>query len=260
MNIRLEKVKSHQQLHTSQDPLCKYWAIGNHIVDHFAQHARRFLEPGYVERVEQIHQDILHDKNDLGNMYNLHLALQDVRARATANLEVGDKAVRHGQWSLLQARSSRTVSQSPYYFDDADLQFLRHASFSEECATLTYHWIKSLAWPETDAGHLGCITGATLVELSLSWTCFNRKYIPVLRKDHMGIMRSFFLPGGQSARDHGLSFTESGTMLQKMIENVCGLIPQRIWPADVGRRKVSALYRLGSNRWHQGLAKRPQMP
>ena len=129
-------------------------------------------------------------------MYNLHLALQDVRARATANLEVGDKAVRHGQWSLLQAPSSRTVSQSPYYFDDADLQFLRHSSFSEECATLTYHWIKSLAWPETDAGHLGCITGATWVELSLSWTCFNRKYIPVLRKDHMGIMRSFFFVRG----------------------------------------------------------------
>ncbi|CAL1138054.1 unnamed protein product, partial [Cladocopium goreaui] len=92
-------------------------------------------------------------ENPFGACEHLDLSYRIWNIRGSVNIrleKVGDKAVRHGQWSLLQARSSRTVSQSPYYFDDADLQFLRHASFSEECATLTYHWIKSLAWPETE--------------------------------------------------------------------------------------------------------------
>ena len=73
-------------------------------------------------------------------------------------------------------------------------------------------------------------------------------------------MRLCFVSGYQAAKERGMSFTECGTMIQKMIDNTCALLPQQIFPADLVRGKVSFLYRLGSNRWHQGFPKRPQMP
>ena len=260
VNITLRKVKSHQNIKNIHDPLLKYWSIGNNYVDRVAQHACLHMESDFVSKMDQIHRDNEKDKADLENIFHLHLELQDVRARASANKDSGDKVTRHDYRSLQNAYSSWLVIDTPYSFQEADLQFLQHSSFGEAMATLTYNWLRQLVWPATDNGPLNCKTGITWVELSLSWMFYNKQFVPCLRKDHLGIMRLCFVSGYQAAKERGMSFTECGTMIQKMIDNTCALLPQQIIPANLVRGKVSSLYRLGSNRWHQGFSVRPQMP
>ena len=260
VNITLRKVKSHQNIKNIHDPLLKYWSIGNNYVDRVAQHACLHMESDFVSKMDQIHRDNEKDKADLENIFHLHLELQDVRARASANKDSGDKVTRHDYRSLQNAYSSWLVIDTPYSFQEADLQFLQHSSFGEAMATLTYNWLRQLVWPATDNGPLNCKTGITWVELSLSWMFYNKQFVPCLRKDHLGIMRLCFVSGYQAAKERGMSFTECGTMIQKMIDNTCASLPQQIIPANLVRGKVSSLYRLGSNRWHQGFSVRPQMP
>eukprot|EP00435_Cladocopium_sp_Y103_P066472 s251_g28.t1 len=97
VHLVFHKVKSHQNLDTIQDPLQKYWALGNNFVDKVAQHACCHLETGFVTKMEQFHADIVQDKQDLERIFQLHLELQDVRARASANQDAGDKVVYLGR-------------------------------------------------------------------------------------------------------------------------------------------------------------------
>ena len=75
----------------------------------------------------------------------------------------------------------------------------------------------------------------------------------------MGSKYVLLVGNDSDAREHGLSFTEAGTGLMKLIEHLAGLIREPIWPA-FPRGKAAALYYVGAPRFHQGVLRRAAMP
>ena len=190
----------------------------------------------------------------------LHVELQEVRAKATIQNPEENQVVQHDHRAICEAYSNWTINRTPYVFPEADLQFVADCAFGNEIALETYEWMKKLTWPSTDDGPLGFNTGVTWIELGLSWMLHNKRYMPVLRKDNLGIMRLLYPADYVSAKDKGFTYVEAGTMMQRITDNLTSLIPGPVWPDDTLRQKVSAIYRLGAHRFHQGINKRPSFP
>ena len=123
-----------------------------------------------------------------------------------------------------------------------------------------YAWLRQLIWPANDAGPLDFVTGVTWIELGLSFMFFTSKYLPILRRDNLGNMRLIYPANYSSAKTHGMTMIEAGTMMQRVVDNLTSLIPEEVWPSDTQRQKVSAIYRLGAHRFHQVINRRPTFP
>ena len=260
VHIQLVKIKSHQDPGLIDDPLLRYWALGNNHVDAVAQVACSSLNTALVQQLDLVRQDLKVDKKRLEAVYDLHILLQEVRRLATANKESEISTKLHDHRALCAAFSNWTVQPGVFQFQEPDLRLLGSSAFGEEFARRTVEWSRHLIWPDDASGPLGCNTGITWVELALSWMLFNQLFLPVLRKDCLGINRLCFPGGYDGAKQYGLSFLESGTMVQKLLTNTAGLVPQEIMPSGLTHGKCSALYRLGSCRFYQGLDRRPQIP
>ena len=61
------------------------------------------------------------------------------------------------------------------------------------------------------------------------------------------------------ARELAIGLSESGTMLQRMWDNLWSMLPHSV-PALAKRGKVASLYHLGSIRYVQGFQSRCEMP
>ena len=49
-------------------------------------------------------------------------------------------------------------------------------------------------------------------------------------------------------------------MIQKMIEQVRSLVPEKIWPDNLLHSKQSSLFRMGAPKYYQGINLRPELP
>ena len=260
VNLELVKVKAHQCIRTIPDPLLRYWAMGNDFADSTAQHACLYMMPDFVSTMQRKHAEVSKDQKNLEIVCCLHVELQEVRAKATIQNPEENQVVQHDHRAICEAYSNWTINRTPYVFPEADLQFVADCAFGNEIALETYEWMKKLTWPSTDDGPLGFNTGVTWIELGLSWMLHNQRYMPVLRKDNLGIMRLLYPADYVSAKDKGFTYVEAGTMMQRITDNLTSLIPGPVWPDDTLRQKVSAIYRLGAHRFHQGINKRPSFP
>ena len=140
-----------------------------------------------------------------------------------------------------------------------DTTLLAHSAFGEQFARMTYNWMIQLKWPEPETGPLQYRPGMTWIELGLSWMCWHECYVPVLRKNQAGDLHILPIRPTAEAIDHGVSFTECGTIIEKMIGNTMALVPQLIFPT-VKSQKSAALYHLGAPKYYQGMNVRPQLP
>eukprot|EP00435_Cladocopium_sp_Y103_P005344 s502_g1.t1 len=245
VTLQLVKVKSHQDPDQIEDPLLRYHAMGNNHVDCVANHACKTLQPQLVQRLEQLHQDTVKEQRRMEAVYELHVLLQEIRRNATANSDETTKVPLHDHRSLCEAFCEWTVTGTSFSFHDVDLSFLPSAAFGQDFAEMIVDWARQLVWPESDQGPLGCTTGITWVELSLSFMAYHQRYLPVIRKDERGVNRLVFPGSHASALQYGLTYLEGGTMIQKMLSNTAGLIPELIMPTGLNHGKCSALYRLG---------------
>ena len=260
LSLQLVKVKAHQHVHAITDPLLRYWAMGNNYVDQVAQHTCQLLMPDFVMTKKRMHEEFLEDQFNLKTVYSLHLELQDIRARAVEQQSEGQTTIQHDHRAICEAFADWKVDNTPYVFPTPDLQFIGDSALGFEIAQQTSRWLRELRWPATEEGPLGFSTGITWIELALSWVLFSRRYLPILRKDSLGIMRLIHPSSFSSAKDKGLTYLEAGTMMQKVVDNVVSMIPQSTVPDDTQRQKCSAIYRLGAGRFHQGISKRPSFP
>eukprot|EP00435_Cladocopium_sp_Y103_P041521 s66_g11.t1 len=238
VSFQLDKVKSHQHIHTVSDPLLRYWAMGNHYVDRVAQHTCRHMMPDFVQTKQMMHAELEKDQSNLETIFELHLELQDLRAKTVVQQVDGQQTVQHDHRAICAAFGNWTIPSSPYNFAAPDLQFIGDSAFGLEVAQQTCSWIQQLQWPATDDGPLGIATGVSWVELGLSWMLYHKRYVPILRKDNLGILRLVHPATYNSAKDQGLTYLEAGTMMQRILDNVTSMIPETIWPDDTSRQKV----------------------
>eukprot|EP00435_Cladocopium_sp_Y103_P045992 s475_g13.t1 len=260
LQIRLEKVKSHQVSDIIEDALLRYWAMGNNHVDVVAQHACKHLQPDFVSHLQDVHSDITEDQRKLEAVFDLHIQLQEVRRNAAANLDRNPGTIQHDHKTTLSAYCNWKVDNSVFHIPALDMRLLEHSAFGEEIARMTAEWASLLVWPPDDQGPLGQKCGISWIELGLSWMLHHGRYTPVIRKDNLGTNRLYIPSGYEAAKQFGLSLTEVGTMIQKMITNCAGLIPEIFIPAGLVHGKCSSLYRLGACRYFQGVDRRPSFP
>ena len=79
------------------------------------------------------------------------------------------------------------------------------------------------------------------------------------RRNTQGIKRLIQPTCYQDALDASLSLSEGGTMLQKMLDNISGLLPEPLlYPCQRG--KTSSCYNLGYKSFVQGIKVRPEFP
>jgi hypothetical protein len=141
-----------------------------------------------------------------------------------------------------------------------DVQVSEHSSFGGGLATETLLWLRSIKWPceDVNQGPLGFASGSSWLELGLSWMLFHAAYVPIIRCDSR--VKRLTQPGNYSdALDDNLTLAESGTMVQKMIDNLEALLPEPLL-FTYQRGKVSSCYHVGLKIFVQGLKVRLQLP
>eukprot|EP00435_Cladocopium_sp_Y103_P074345 s105_g48.t1 len=247
VTLELVKVKSHQDPDQIEDPLLRYHAMGNNHVDSVANHACKTLQPQMVQQLDRMYHDTVHDQTRLEAVFELHVLLQEVRRNAAANNDDETKVPLHDHRALCVAFGNWTVSHSVFSFNEVDQTFLSSAAFGQEFAQMFVDWARQLVWPTDTTGPLGCTTGITWVELALSFMVYHQRYLPVLRKDERGVNRLVFPGSLESAKQHGLTYLESGTMLQKLLVNTAGLIPEAITPTGFQLQRRNA----GCSNWKE---------
>ena len=238
-----------------RDPLLCYRALGNRAAHKAAVDACIQLEPALVQQHVQMHAELVQDMENLQSVLQLHYKIKEVVVRSDSSHEQ-NVPPEHDFHKLWDAFVRWTVPDSVFRIGDADLQFLRCSTYGEDVARITFDWLRGLVWPPDDLGPLNKKPGISWVELAASWMVTNRRFLPVLRSDALGSKYVLLVGNDSDAREHGLSYTEAGTSLMKLIERLAGLIPEPIWPS-FARGKTPALYYLGAPRFHQGVQQFP---
>ena len=258
VNFDLVKVKAHKDIPSITKPLDRYHAMGNWYADATAESARDNTIPILVKEHWRINDELERDKERLVGVYRLHLQLMKNRL-LNLQQEQGDPPPHHGQDDLWNAFKDWKVQENVFTPAPASLDLLSFAAYGEEIAKITYDWLMAIRWPQEADGPLHYNAGTSWIELGLSWMFYHQRWLPILRKDHRGTMKLRFLADFQDAKDHHFSFSEAGTIIEKIISHVISLIPQQIFP-KVTRHKCASLYLMGSKQYHQGLAKRVELP
>ena len=258
VNFRIEKVKSHSGFSEIAAALDRYHAMGNAFADQTAVSAREDALPALAKEHQRLQQEIEADKDALYAVFNLHLQLLADRGRKLAKEKV-DIVPGHDFSDIWRAFRTWTVDRPVFLPADATLDLLRFCSWGEDIARMTYTWLKELKWPDEDTGPLSYKPGTTWIELGVSWMTFHSCYLPVLRQDVRGDKRVIHLRDFDEAKEHSFTWTEAGTVIEKIIGNVQALLPEPVFPV-VKRVKVSSLYNLGAPAYYQGFNRRVQLP
>ena len=258
----LFKVKAHVAPQHVDDDLQRYWTLGNAVVNDLAKFACEHLQPAFVSAMNEMHRDAQNNMAMLSDVFSLHLELQATRAIADKEHKGDAAKVQHTHEILMMAFSDWKVEPCRIISSVHDTRFLEHSSFGEHLARATLEWIRCLKWPmegDTSKGPMGYSTGISWIEMAMSWMFFHTEYVPILRKDDRGVKRLIQPSCPSDAQDASLTLAETGTMVQKMIDNLEALLPETLlFPCKRG--KVSSLYHQGSKVFVQGLKMRPQLP
>ena len=194
----------------------------------------------------------------LKNWSVFQLSFTEARGRTQATVKP-DILPQYEHGTIWQKFRDWDVVHSSFQVDSPDMRFLQDCAFGQEFARLTVDWLCQFKWPPQDVTPLDGHCGTSWIELAVSWMCWTKRYIPLLRPDGEGNLK-VLLPGCYNhAADYHMSFTEAGTMLEKLLGNVQALCPQRLMP-DCKRNKTSTLYHLGDGKWYQGILQRPVLP
>ena len=258
VSFQLFKVKSHLGFHDIKDPLARFHAMGNSYADSTAVSTRDKMLPSFVSDHLTMQSEISADKDNLYSLFKLHLLLLAARGRAKPPQE-GTQVVQNDFDKVWRAFRTWVVLQPSFQVHLPDPTLLQFCSFGHRLARITFDWIQQVRWPDSDQGPLDYKPGMAWLEMGLSWMCFHKAYLPVIRQDHLGDKRVVQIASYEEACEHGLTYTECGAILEKLLGNVQGLVPQKLYPA-LQRQKASSLYNLGAPKYHQGFSIRPQLP
>ena len=258
VRVQLHKVKAHENLTDFTNLMDCYAALGNWKADNAAGDVALKAIPEVATKHQHCHDFLEQQMEHLHTVLQLHHDVKDIAAK-TMETHKPELAVSHDHRQIWDAFRGWKVHQPHFAAPDADLQFLRLSMFDEELAVSTYRWIKALKWPSDESGPLNKDVGISWVELALSWIHTNGTYLPIVRPDASKEKYLFWPRNDTDLADHGSSYTEQGNMLQKLVENTCALIPEKVWPSQT-RKKVSSIYVLGGGKYHQGLVRRPEVP
>ena len=77
-------------------------------------------------------------------------------------------------------------------------------------------------------GPLGFNRGISWIELAMSWMLYHNLYVPVVREDERKVKRLLQPASYSDAKGNGLTLFESGTMIQKIIDNLEALLQQKM--------------------------------
>ena len=258
VHFSLHKVKSHRNFVEISDPMVGYHAMGNAFADATAVTTRDKLIPALVAEHCDLQKHLDADKDALYGIYNLHLKLLADRGRKLAP-ETQTVPKGHDFRTIWKAFRDWSIVDPAFQLPEPDTSLLQFSSFGQELAKMTCAWLRAFSWGAPDVAPLGYKPGTTWIEMGLSWMCFHSQYLPILRQDSKGSLRVLHVGSYEEAKEQGFSCTEAGTMVEKLLGNVCALIPETMVPSLV-RVKVSSLYNLGAPKYYQGFSYRPQLP
>eukprot|EP00435_Cladocopium_sp_Y103_P010339 s4001_g2.t1 len=189
VQLRLVKVKSHQNKDEIEDPLLRYLAMGNNHVDSVANFACKHMHQDLVDQLELVRRDFNMGQKRLEGVFDLHLLLQDQKRAASVNNDGESKVTLHDHRSLCEAYCAWTVDNVAFCFGEVDTRLLESFAFGAEFTSMTVEWARLLRWPEGSEGPVSCNTGIPWIELATSWMVFHRRFLLVIRKDQIVLSR-----------------------------------------------------------------------
>lgn len=140
-----------------------------------------------------------------------------------------------------------------------DTTELQSCAWGVDNATRTLDWLQQIQWPNHSLGPMGQSTGITWAEMALSWMFYNKRFLPLRRKDQFGIERVVQAGTFADAKEWGASLSEFGSNCQHLLEHVQSLVVQQIMP-KLATGKCSSCYILGFKKFYQGIKMRPVVP
>lgn len=255
----LTKVKAHA---TERDlSLRAFWEWGNEFVDGCAKRACDELYPQFHQDLVRVQQDIQADQLLLKELFKLHLQLRPAgEAAAAVTVERGD-FLQPTADAILLAYQNWLPPNAVTTIQCVNTTFLEHCAWGEDLALKIVEWLQRLQWPGDlgPSGPLQLDTGISWPELAFAFMYETEQYLPAIRDTSDNIQRVVFPGTCDTVRELGITAGEFAFTFRTVIDNVCALLPECIFP-DIHRRKIPSLYLLGLGRYTQGLSCRPACP
>eukprot|EP00438_Fugacium_kawagutii_P027042 Skav210710 [mRNA] locus=scaffold1582:138841:140232:+ [translate_table: standard] len=254
----VRKIKAHQTICLSMDPMEAYHVLGNQMANDTAIHTACHANDSFAHELQQRASELEATQLAYRKVLEYVVALQTARAQASQG-EVFNLVSSSGP-NLLDP-SARFLSWNPHpcwsIQEQLDLRWLGACAWSEELAVAAISFLQDCAWPLEQEGHSSTVVGISWQEVALAIMFHFKEYIPVRRLTSTGTLELVRLPTFQSVQLHGATLSEMSNNVSLLFTQLKNLVPQELFP-PLTRTRVKSMYLLGAPQFCQGLRQRPR--
>ena len=262
---RLCKIKAHQQFDHITDLLELYHVLGNAMADQTAGETCENLLKPWQQELQKQHESVQTARDLLFHVYQLQLALCKARSQAADLLHRQEQASVPQNAKLDRAPAVRAVQQwMPYetqslVFPDDFEEWQDSFSWGRDLALQLVTWMKLLSWPSHPQGPFEKEGGITWLELSVSFSMFIQKALPILRTNSSKQVRLLMVEDSRDVAAHTVTMSDMAATFQKMWSQLQIFLPKSAFP-QCGRGLQTSLYIQGFQQNSSGLSLRPAYP
>jgi ribonuclease HI len=262
---RLCKIKAHQQFDHITDLLELYHVLGNAMADQTAGETCENLLKPWQQELQKQHESVQTARDLLFHVYQLQLALCKARSQAADLLHRQEQASVPQNAKLDRAPTVRAVQQwMPYetqslVFPDDFEEWQDSFSWGRDLALQLVTWMKLLSWPTHPQGPFEKEGGITWLELSVSFSMFIQKALPILRTNSSKQVRLLMVEDSRDVAAHTVTMSDMAATFQKMWSQLQIFLPKSAFP-QCGRGLQTSLYIQGFQQNSSGLSLRPAYP
>lgn len=259
LQVCFAKIKAHTDLsQVANNEL--YQFLGNQVADDTAVESCHKLLPDFAKHLKKRAEQTLIDRERLHQVYTMQLQLFDLRSKTLRQQQCFSQGTRvHAQPEIVDAFLQWYIEEPVKFSGPWDTTELQSCAWGVDNATRTLDWLQQIQWPNHSLGPMGQSTGITWAEMALSWMFYNKRFLPLRRKDQFGIERVVQAGTFADAKEWGASLSEFGSNCQHLLEHVQSLVVQQIMP-KLATGKCSSCYILGFKKFYQGIKMRPVVP
>eukprot|EP00438_Fugacium_kawagutii_P029679 Skav211483 [mRNA] locus=scaffold2188:99016:102759:+ [translate_table: standard] len=260
----LVKVAAHQKLDPHKPWQELYQAIGNHVADNAAVHAREHLHPPWNTMLQARHCQVDVERNMLYKFMQYILDLQKARAIAYQQLQPEEDAAVPPESRFTQDTiRQKLLEWSPEQIQTVSIpsnldSWQGYLSWGNSFLLPFFEWMQQLRWPCDPGGPLSREIGVSWLELALSFSHHIAQLLPVIRKEANGTARIFWVKDQQDAIRHDVTLLDLASSFEMLWTQIKSYFPTHF--PTVSRERVTSLQAQGFLIHTQGLGLRPYLP
>lgn len=216
---QFRKVKAHQALLPTQDPLEVYHALGNNFVDHAAKELCKTTWSSLTHALHQRQVEQQESRDHLQQLYRCILALQEARIKSEQVVDMCHSeemldALRNVTSNLSILCDYTPVNGYTFHFPELGTQLFSCFPWGESMAKQFQHWFDLLVYPGDDHRKPCCRAGVSWLELGLSFTMFIKALPPIIRVDSSGTKQLVWVSTQDDMHKHHVTLADIASTMQ----------------------------------------------